>query len=198
MADPRHLILDATRRCLADTGYADLSTRRIAKEAGVALGHIHYHFASKRNLVLAVLDSENERRLRRQEEMYNADAPLSQQWAQACDFLDDDLDSGYVRILHEMIAVGWTEPDIAERVRSMMSGWYGLLTEVAQRAARELGGLGPFTSEEAAVLLGDAFIGAEAMLLLGTSEERLPHRSALRRIGELIRLAEDGPRVQTV
>jgi hypothetical protein len=55
---------------------------------------------------------------------------------------------------------------------------------------RTVGGLAPFTAREVAVLAGDAFIGAEALLLLGTSDDRVPHRSALRRVGELIRAAE--------
>lgn len=191
MADTRQVILEAARTCLLRSGFANLSTRAVAEEAGVGTGHLHYHFGSKRNLVLAVLDTENERRLERQEQMYGDDAPLWKQWEQACDYLEDDLASGYVRILQEMIAAGWSAPDIAERVRAMMRGWYDLLADVAERAERELGGLGPFTPREVAVLVGDAFIGAEALLLLDLSGEDMPHRSALRRVGDLIRVAEE-------
>lgn len=190
MSDTREQILRAARRCLLRSGLSGLSTRAVADEAGVGTGHLHYHFGSKRNLVLAVLDAENEGRLERQQRMYGSDAPLWKQWEQACDFLEDDLASGYVRILQEMIAAGWSEPEIAERVRSMLDGWYDLLVDVAERAERDLGGLGPFTPRELAVLVVDAFIGAESLLLLGTSEERMPHRAALRRVGELIRAAE--------
>ena len=35
-------------------------------------------------------------------------APLWQRYEQACDFLEDDLESGYVRVLQEMIAAGWS------------------------------------------------------------------------------------------
>lgn len=191
MSDTRTTILEAARACLLRDGYANLSTRSIADEAGLRMGHLHYHFGSKRNLVLAVLDAENERRLERQTQMYGDDAPLWKQWEQACDFLEDDLASGYVRILHEMVAAGWTEPDIAERVREMLFGWFDLLVDVARRAAGDLGDIGPFTAEEVAALVTDAFLGAEALILLGVSEERMPHRSALRKIGHLIRLAEE-------
>ena len=191
MPDTREQILQAARSCLLRSGFAGLSTRAVAAEAGVGTGHLHYHFGSKRNLVLAVLDTENQGRLARQEQMYGHDAPLWKQWEQACDFLEDDLASGYVRILQEMIAAGWSEPDIAARVRPMLAGWYDLLVGVAERAEHELGGLGPFTAREIAVLVVDAFIGAESLVLLGTSEEHVPHRSALRRVGELIRAAED-------
>jgi AcrR family transcriptional regulator len=191
MADTRQAILDAARTCLLRSGFSNLSTRAVAEEAGVGTGHLHYHFGSKHNLVLAVLDAENARLLARQEQMYESEAPLWKQWEQACDFLEDDLRSGYVQILQEMIAAGWTDPGIAERVRAMLEGWYELLTEVAERAERELGTFGPFTPREIAVLAGDAFIGAESLLLLGMSDETVPHRSALRRVGELIRLVEE-------
>lgn len=192
MSDTRVQLLEAARTCLLRSGFSGLSTRAVADEAGFGTGHLHYHFGSKRNLVLAVLEAENERLLERQEQMYGDDAPLWKQWEQACDFLEDDLASGYVRILQEMIAAGWSESDIAEGVRAMLSGWYELLVGVAERAERELGGLGPFTPREVATLAGDAFIGAESLLLLGLSGDDVPHRSALRRVGRLIRVAEEG------
>jgi AcrR family transcriptional regulator len=37
-------ILDAARRSLLAAGYARLSTRQIAEDAGVPLSQIHYHF----------------------------------------------------------------------------------------------------------------------------------------------------------
>jgi hypothetical protein len=63
---------------------------------------------------------------------------------------------------------------------------------VAREAERRHGPLGPFTAEEVATLIGTAFIGAEALLLLGFDREVLPIRSALRRIGVLIRDLEEG------
>ena len=96
---------------------------------------MHYHFGSKGGLVLALLETENRRRLARQTSMYAQDAPLWQRYEQACDFLEDDLESGYVRVLQEMIAAGWSTPAVAEKVRAMLHGWYELLTDVATEAA---------------------------------------------------------------
>ncbi len=65
-------ILKAAKNALIDVGYSSLSTRAIAERAGVPLSQIHYHFGSKRNLVLAVLAEENQRLLDRQEEMFES------------------------------------------------------------------------------------------------------------------------------
>jgi AcrR family transcriptional regulator len=189
----RATILDAAKQALLDTGYAGLSTRKIAEAAGVPLSQIHYHFGSKQGLVLDVLEEENRRLLERQRSMFSADMPLWKQWEQACDFLEDDLASGYVRVLQELTAAGWSDPEIASAVKEMLAKWFAVLSEVAGRAANRIGGLGPFTAAEAGLIAGAPFLGAEAMILLGFSEEDLPVRSALRKFGEVLRSLEEGP-----
>jgi len=191
--DTRLRILAAAKGVLLDVGYAKLSTRGIAEAAGVPLSQIHYHFGSKQNLMLAVLDMENRTRLARQAAMYEADKPLWEQWLQACDFFDDDLESGYVRVLMEMTAAGWSDQKIAEAVSAQVKGWFDLLAEVAQRAAKRLGPLSPFTAEELAALAGLPFLGAEAVILLGLDDSKIAGRPALRRIGELLRTLEERP-----
>jgi len=189
--DTRTLILEAARNRLLADGYAGMSTRKVAAEAGVPLSQVHYHFGSKGGLILALLEQENRRRLDRQTRMYAEDLPLWQRYEQACDFLEDDLDSGYVRVLQEMIAAGWSNAQVGEAVRDLLEGWFALLIEVAREAERRLGPLGPFTADELATLIGTTFVGSEALLLLGFDRQVLPIRSALRRIGLVIRQREE-------
>jgi AcrR family transcriptional regulator len=191
-ADTRRAILSAARTCLLSDGYANLSTRAVADAAGVPLSQIHYHYGSKRQLILAVLEAENVRLLERQREMFDTPQPLWVRWERACDFLDIDVESGYVRILQEMIAAGWSDAEVAEAVRGMMAGWYGLLAEVAQREVEHGADFGDFTPGEVAALMGTPFIGAEELILLGVTEESLPMRSALRKVGRLLRTLDPG------
>ena len=187
----RTAILDAARERLLADGHAALSTRRVADTAGVPLSQLHYHFGSKQGLLLALLEEENTRRLQRQRDMYAADRPLWQRYEQACDYLEDDLDSGYVRVLQEMISTGWANAEIGAAARSLLLGWYELLTEVAKEAEGRHGPLGPFTAAEISALLGSLFMGAEAMILLGFDRGELPIRAALRRVAVLIRELDD-------
>ena len=136
-------LIEAAEEVLRDGGFAGLSTRRVADRAGVPLSQIHYHFGSKRKLVLGVLDAQNRRLLTRQADLSSSDQPLWRRWEQACDYLEEDLASGYVRVLQEMIAAGWSDPEIAETVGAQLRAWAGLLTGVAEEAHRRLGGLGP-------------------------------------------------------
>lgn len=187
----RTVILSAAKEALVESGYSALSTRSIAQRAGVPLSQIHYHFGTKQNLVLEVLEEENRKLLERQSRLYTSDMPLWKQWEQACDFLDDDLSSGYVRVLQEMTAAGWGDDEIAAAVRSNLQGWMDLLTETARRASDVLGGLGPFSPSEVAVLAGAPFLGIEALILLGFDESELPMRSALRKVGDVLRALEE-------
>ena len=190
--DTRTQLLAAGKTALLQSGYAGLSTRRIAESAGVPLSQIHYHFGSRQNLVLAVLADENARLLERQARLYGAEMPVWRQWEQACDFLEDDLRSGYVRVLQEMTAAGWSDEQIAEAVRANLTGWFALLADTAAKVGPRFGGLGPFTPAEIGTLAATVFLGIETMILLGFDEEAMPCRSALRSIGFLLRSLEEG------
>ena len=192
VVDTRSRIIDAASRRLLADGFVGLSTRKVADEAEVPLSQLHYHFGSKGGLVLALFEEENKRRLDRQTRMYAEDIPLWRRYEQACDYLEDDLDSGYLRVLMEMIAAGWSNQEVGDAVRELLGGWYHLLVEVARDAERQYGPLGPFTPDEVATLVFNAFVGSEAVLLLGFDRQLMPVRSALRRIGVLIREREEG------
>ena len=192
VVDTRSRIIDAARRRLLADGFVGLSTRKVAEEAEVPLSQLHYHFGSKGGLVLALFEEENKRRLDRQTRMYAEDTPLWRRYEQACDFLEDDLESGYVRVLQEMIAAGWSSEQVGDAVRELLGGWFSLLAEVARDAERRHGPLGPFTADEVATLVTTSFIGSEALLLLGFDRQLMPIRAALRRVGLVIRALEEG------
>lgn len=187
----RELILDAARLGLVSEGYAGLSTRKVADGAEVPLSQLHYHFGGKQQLLLSVLERENTRLLERQAQMYGEERPLAERYEQACDFLEEDLASGYVRLLQEMTAAGWSDPEIASAVRGMMQGWTSLLTSVIRDAEAQGLSLGPFTATQAGTLLCLLFLGGESALLLGFENDLAPVRDALRRVAELIRQVDE-------
>ena len=51
----RAQIVRATVRCLARDGYARLTMKKVAREAGVSQGILHYYFADKRAMLVATL-----------------------------------------------------------------------------------------------------------------------------------------------
>jgi AcrR family transcriptional regulator len=191
-AETSTTLLEAAKKVLRQNGHSGLSTRDVAAAAGVPLSQIHYHFGSKQGLMLALFDYLNAQLLDRQNAMFHDTAlTLSQRWDRACDYLDEDIASGYVRVLQELIAASWSDPTVAKVVRTGLMGWFELIVGVARQAERELGGLGPFSAAEVGALIGGAFIGAESLYLVGLEKKGLPVRQALRRIGDAIRIAEN-------
>src|SRR5439155_25504616 len=73
-------LLDAAERLLVDVGYAGITTRRLAEEAGVNHGLVHYYFGSNENLLVRTLERFTERLITRPRDLYAADMPSVEQW----------------------------------------------------------------------------------------------------------------------
>ena len=169
------------------------STRAVADEAGVRLSLVHYHFGGKQGLLLEVLERENELLLQRQQKLYAAPGPLADKWRVACDFLDEDVRSGYVRVLWELWAAGLADEDLAAGWRSAMAGWRSLLESVFATWADDLGIELPISPRAVATLMSNLFEGIEIELLAGVPAQEAPHREVLEAIGVLIERAERKP-----
>lgn len=185
------ILLEAAKAVLRRHGYAGLSTREVAAEAGVPLSQIHYHFGSKQQMVLELFEYLNAQLLERQDRLFNDPSlRLSEQWDRACDYLDEDISSGYVRVLQELIAVSWHDPAVAKVIRTGIMGWVELIAGLARSAEQRIGPLGPFSADEVAAIAASSFIGGESLFLLGLEKKGSPIRASLRRVGDLIRIAE--------
>ena len=126
--------LDAAERLLISVGYAGVSARRLAEEAGANHGLIHYYFGSMEQLLVQVLERFTQRLIERQRAMYAADAPFLEKWRTAVGYLDDDLASGYQKIWFELQALGWNHPELRERLARIHSQWRETLTQAFTEA----------------------------------------------------------------
>jgi AcrR family transcriptional regulator len=131
--------LDAAERLLVSTGYAGISVRRLAEEAGANHGLVHYYFGSMEELFLRVLERFTERLIERQRAMYSTDAPFIEKWRTAMRFLDEDIEAGYPKVWFELQAMAWNHPDMRERVTRVNHEWRAVLTEAFTGAAKGYG-----------------------------------------------------------
>ena len=131
--------LDAAERLLLEVGHAEVSTRRLAAEAGANQGLVHYYFGSMDELFVQVLERFTERLVARQREMYAADAPFIEKWRAAWRFQEEDLESGYSKIWMELQALSWNRPELRPRVARVNNEWRGVLREAYRAAAAEYG-----------------------------------------------------------
>jgi AcrR family transcriptional regulator len=186
----RAQLLAAAAAVLSEQGYTAASMRTVADRAGTPLSLVHYHFGSKRGLLLAVLDDLTEQLLERQRSMFSDDRPFAEQWRTACDYLRDDIRSGYVRIVWELWAAGLADPELAERWQAMQRGWRELIVARLERWRTEGEIELPMPPRALAALIGNLFEGAETEILAGVSEEESPHLEALEACAALIAHAE--------
>jgi AcrR family transcriptional regulator len=131
-------LLDAAERLLAGAGYAGITTRRLAKEAGVNHGLVHYYFGSNENLLVHTLERFTARLIIRQRELYAADLPFADKWRTAMRYLLSE-DVSYQKIWLELQALAWNNPDIMARLARVNAEWRAVLTAAFEQPRRELG-----------------------------------------------------------
>ena len=195
--DRRHPRLDPRRRPRAPARRRlrqPLDPAPSPRRRSVPLSQIHYHFGSKQQLILG--------RPRGRERRGSSSAsgrcsrgrePLWRQWERACDYLDEDLESGYVRILQEMIAAGWSDAEVAA-ARPRVHGRLVRPPAPTSPRARRSGSAasGRSRPDEVGGADGPAVHGRRVADPAGRAPRPiLPARSALRKVGALIRSLEE-------
>jgi AcrR family transcriptional regulator len=185
-------LLEAAKSVLLAQGYSGLSTRAIAAAADTQMSQIRYHFGSKEGIVLALYDYMTDHLIHRQRVMFTDQSlSIAQKWDLACDYLDADIESGYVRVFQELVAQGWSNPKIADVIKASLSQWFDLHLSLAKEFEKTCGSFAPFEAEDIAALIGPAFVGVEAFFLLGWEDRGIQMRRALRRFGNVIRYFEN-------
>jgi AcrR family transcriptional regulator len=141
-ASPRQVaeeaLLDAAERLLVEVGYAGITTRRLAEEAGVNHGLVHYYFGSNEALLVRALERFTAGLIDRQRALYAADMPFSEKWRTAMRYLVSQ-DQSYEKIWLELQALAWNNDDLQERLGLVNAEWRSVLTEAFAEPHRELG-----------------------------------------------------------
>jgi AcrR family transcriptional regulator len=184
----RTRILDAAFRQLTTAGYAALSMRQIAKDAGVNHALINYHFRSKDQLVIEVLDEANRQLLQRQQRMYGESGSFADKWRQAREFYEQDLASGFVRVQAELWAASMADEELRATFLPRLLAWRNLVRGGVRDALATLETRGtrlpsPFTADVIACWISEFWLGMEFMDLIATPRERAEHEAALDALG---------------
>jgi AcrR family transcriptional regulator len=130
-------LLDAAERLLVEVGYAKITTRRLAVEAGVNHGLVHYYFGSNENLLVRALERFTGRLIARQRELYAADIPFVEKWRTAMQYLVAE-DRTYEKVWLELQALGWNHPDLRDRLARVNAEWREVLTDALAEPHRQL------------------------------------------------------------
>ena len=135
-ATTQDAFLDAAERLLVEVGYAGITTRRLAEEAGANHGLVHYYFGSMEHLLVRVLERFTARLIERQRELYASDASFVEKWRTAMHYLVDD-DREYQKVWLELQALAWNRPELRERVAEVHREWRTVLEQALEQARGE-------------------------------------------------------------
>jgi AcrR family transcriptional regulator len=131
-------LLDAAERLLVEVGHAGITTRKLAEEAGVNHGLVHYYFGSVENLLVRALERFTDRMVERQRALYAADEPFVEKWRTAMRFLVAE-DVTYEKVWLELQALAWNDAGLRERLARVNGEWRAVLTDAFREPHRELG-----------------------------------------------------------
>ncbi len=135
----RDSIMQTAIQILGRDGMSGLTTRAIAREAGVNQALINYHYQNKSNLLVEMARALETAKYSRQTSMYaEPGVPLSQKWRQAIEFYRQDLADGYIRLNQELRYLSITDRDVAEAWNERTERWQKMLQEVAETYFPEL------------------------------------------------------------
>ena len=168
--DTRAALIDGAIEALREVGFAGASAREIARRAGCNQALVFYHFGSVTELLLAALDDISTRRLEAYQQMLDEADTLTDLIDSARTIFSDDLDSGHVAVLVEMISGAQAIPGLGEQVAERLAPWRAFAETAVRKgiAGSPVAAVLPVKDLAHAVVAG--FLGLE--LLAGLDGDR--------------------------
>ena len=126
----RELIIEAALATLVEVGFSRASTRAIATVGGFNQALIHYHFGSLNALWLAVIDHTSALRMERYREAVERAQSLEEIMEVAMTIYREDLASGQMTMISELIGGSLSEPELGRGIVERMQPWIEFVEEV--------------------------------------------------------------------
>jgi AcrR family transcriptional regulator len=133
-------LMDAAERLLFEVGYAGVTTRRVAEEAGVKHGLVHYYFGSMEELLTQTLERLAGRLAGRLEEHYaNPDLTFADKWRVVVQFWIQEPTARFPKILFELSAMSWNHPQLRRRISAVYARFRAIFERYFGEAIRGYG-----------------------------------------------------------
>jgi AcrR family transcriptional regulator len=168
----RSRLLDAALATLIAEGYAGASARAVAGRAGCNQAVIYYHFGSVDDLLVQAVTRSGQRRLDRYREALDGVTDPSQVLAAWRQLHREDIDSGHIPALVELLGGVAASPALRAGLGQAMESTTAFVTETVSRVVDALD-LGQVVPLRAAVdLLVSLFVGVELLTHLDGQLDR--------------------------
>ena len=134
MADIKERMIDAALETLRLDGFSGASARGIANRGGFNQALVFYHFGSVHALLLAALDVSSARRMAAYRETLDGVTGVTALLSKAGKLYQEDLASGHVRVLCEMVGGGSSSPELGRAVAQRVGPWIDFTQQTIDRA----------------------------------------------------------------
>ena len=186
MQATKQQILDAAFETLRKDGFAAATSRAVARRGGFNQALVFYYFGSMDGLLLAALDWTNERRLQAYREALAGADTVDDVVAAAERLFDEDVASGHIAVVSQMIAGSVGRPELAPEMLQRMRPWVELCEQTLERLAPASPALGVLPLSDVAYAIVTFYLGANLLTHLEGDRARVD--TLLTQVRELERL----------
>lgn len=171
-ASTKERIVEAAFSTLKEEGFAGTSARAIARRGGFNQALIFYHFGTLNDLLLATLDRTSADRMSRYRDSIGKAKGVDEKIQTATRLYREDLGSGHITVISEMVAGSLARPDLGPEVVARMEPWIefteGVITDLLAGSIFE-GSVNPRSLAFAVVAL---YLGVDLLSHLDQDKSR--------------------------
>lgn len=167
----KQLIVAAAFETVKEEGFAGASARAIARRGGFNQALVFYHFGSVQDLLLAALDASSAARMERYEQVLDS-AGVPEILAAAGVLYAEDVASGHITVLTEMIAGSVGNPELGAEIVRRMDPWIDLVERVIHRLLGASPLAAAFPARDAAFAVIAVYLGVDLLTQLDGDRSR--------------------------
>ena len=129
----RQRVVEAAIETLKAEGFAGASARAIARTGGFNQALVFYYFGSVNELLVAALDATSVTRMERYRQAVSAAESLPELFRVATEIYREDLESGHIKVLAELMAASTTFPELRAEIAARVEPWVTFTQEAVER-----------------------------------------------------------------
>lgn len=170
------MILEAAYKCISKKGYANVSLREIAKEAGVVLSQLHYYYGSKEGLFREVVKAMVERYTVELEKCLKNGVTAKEKATSLIQFFKNMLanNPGLFRLLYDFTGLALWSSSFKDQLSSLFRELSEMIEKYVINTADESEQLEGYSSRSLARMILATMFGTVMQVLLDPEEENLP------------------------
>jgi AcrR family transcriptional regulator len=171
-ADTKGRIVEAALATLKEDGFAGTSARSIAKRGGFNQALIFYHFGTVNDLLLAALDRTSDQRMAQYAKAVRDLSSIEEAVRVGTELYREDLASGHITVLSELIAGSLDRPDLAPEIVRRIEPWIDLTDEAVGRVLEPTGLAAVVPSRTIAYAIVAMYLGVDLLSHLEQDDQR--------------------------